>query len=59
MLVRRSSLRKSNDGKEWLLIKERDDSAQKSTVGGKSRRKAGTHGMPSSRIDQTVINSSR
>ncbi|MEJ7593682.1 MAG: DNA ligase D [Planctomycetaceae bacterium] len=33
MLVRSSSLRKSNDGKEWLLIKERDESAQESNEG--------------------------
>ena len=30
MLVRSTSSRKSNDGKEWLLIKARDDSAQTS-----------------------------
>jgi bifunctional non-homologous end joining protein LigD len=33
MLVKSSSSRKSSDGKEWLLIKERDDSAQKSNAG--------------------------
>jgi bifunctional non-homologous end joining protein LigD len=30
MLIRSRSLRKSNDGKEWLLIKEQDDLAQDS-----------------------------
>ena len=33
LLVRSSSSRKSSDGKEWLLIKERDDSAQESNAG--------------------------
>lgn len=33
ILVRSSSSRKTSDGKVWLLIKERDDSAQNSDVG--------------------------
>ncbi len=33
MLVRSGSSRKSSDGNEWLLIKERDDSAQDSEAG--------------------------